>query len=106
MCSSDLLQWARQTKTVYDYICLFSDMQLWNSYGGRDTFAAEWDAYKREVNRDAKLALFDLAGYGTTPVDAVRRDVFLIAGFSEKIFQVLPKLAEGQNFLQQFHRPV
>ena len=101
-----VLQWARHTQTVYDYVCLFSDIQLWNSYGDRDTFAAEWDAYKREVNRDAKLVLFDLAGYGTTPVDAVRRDVFLVAGFSEKIFQVLPKLTEGQNFLQQFHRPV
>ena len=104
-----VMQWARQTKTVYDYICLFSDMQLWNSnsWGANaSTFQKEWDLYKKEVNRDARLVLFDLAGYGTTPVDAVRRDVFLIAGFSDKVFQVLPKLAEGQKFLQQFHRPV
>jgi 60 kDa SS-A/Ro ribonucleoprotein len=104
-----VVKWARETKTVYDYIVLFSDMQLWNSSGyghNRATFAGEWEQYKRDVNRDARLVLFDLAGYGTTPVDAVRKDVFLIAGFSEKIFQVLPKLAEGQKFLQQFHRPV
>jgi 60 kDa SS-A/Ro ribonucleoprotein len=104
-----VIKWARDTRTVYDYIVLFSDLQLWNSHSmGNDpeTFKSEWEQYKRDVNRDARLVLFDLAGYGTTPVDAVRKDVFLIAGFSEKIFQVLPKLAEGQKFLQQFHRPV
>jgi uncharacterized membrane protein YkvA (DUF1232 family) len=97
---------------VYDYIALFSDMQLWNSdnpygYGyDRSAFEAEWNAYRSQVNPNAKLALFDLAGYGTTPIDVSRKDVYPIAGFSEKIFQVLPKLAAGEEFLKQFHKPV
>jgi 60 kDa SS-A/Ro ribonucleoprotein len=107
-----VLQWAREQKAVYDYVMLFSDMQLWNSgnrswYGiDHSAFESEWNAYRSQINPKAKLVLFDTAGYATTPIDSTRKDVYLIAGFSEKVFQVLPKLAAGEDFLKQFYRPI
>lgn len=88
----DLLQRGK----VVDKVMLFTDCQLWNSYNGGDNIATLWKQYKK-VAPYAKLYLFDLAGYGNTPLNVQRDDVFLIAGWSDKIFDVLKAIEDGSD---------
>lgn len=56
---------------------LFTDCQLWNSSGTRDTIQQVWREYKG-VAPHARLYLFDLAGHGKLPLDVLKDDVFLV----------------------------
>jgi hypothetical protein len=40
-----------------------------------------------------------LAGYGTTPLNIAEKDVYLIAGWSDKIFDMLAAIDEGLDAL-------
>jgi hypothetical protein len=83
-------------RQVVDKIMLFTDCQLWNSQGGNTTQTA-WKQYQ-VINPNAKLYLFDLAGYGTTPINVIEnQSVFLIAGWSDKVFDILSAIEEGSN---------
>lgn len=84
---------------VVDKIMLFTDGQLWNSTGGADTMAGVWKQYKR-IAPNARLYLFDLAGYGQVPLTLHPQHVYLVAGWSDKIFGVLQALEEGSNALE------
>lgn len=77
---------------------LFTDCQLWNSGGDKITFHRLWKEYKK-IAPDAKLYLFDLAGYGNTPLSINENDVYLIAGWSDKIFDILAALDGNTNAL-------
>lgn len=92
-----------QRKEVADKIMLFTDCQLWNSTGTGVSFPGLWKQYKDLAPR-AKLYLFDLAGYGNTPVDVLRDDVYLIAGWSDKIFDVLKALDEGGDTVKMINQ--
>lgn len=85
-------------KQVVDKVMLFTDVQMWNSTGTEDSFAKSWSAYKK-LAPNAKLYLFDLAGYGNTPLSLVRNDVYLIAGWSDKIFDVIEALENSKSAL-------
>ncbi|WP_256009776.1 TROVE domain-containing protein [Desertivirga xinjiangensis] len=83
-----------------DKVFLFTDMQLYNSKGsGSASIQFYWDRYKREVAPNAKLYLFDLKGYGQAPLQVMRNDVFLVAGWSDKVFVVLAALENGGSAL-------
>jgi hypothetical protein len=82
-------------KTVMDKVMMFTDCQLWDTKGS-NTLTNAWNRYKA-VAPNAKLYLFDLAGYGTTPINTVRKDVYLIAGWSDKVFEVLNAIESGSN---------
>jgi hypothetical protein len=84
---------------VADKVMLFTDCQLWDTGGQANALAQVWAAYKAQVAPRAKLYLFDLAGYGTTPLDTRAGDVYLIAGWSDKVFDVLAAIEEGRNAL-------
>ena len=81
-----------------DKVMLFTDCQLWNSQGTNETLMGLWMDYRKKVAPDAKLYLFDLAGLGNTPFD-LRQDqgVALIAGWSDKVFEVLDALENGET---------
>ena len=53
---------------------------------------------------EAKLYLFDLAGYGTTPIDNRQGDVYLIAGWSDKIFDILAAIESGRDAIEEINR--
>lgn len=84
-------------KEVVDKVMMFTDCQMWNNnpYTNGD-IRASWKAYKK-IAPQAKLYLFDLAGYGNTPLSIQRDDVFLIAGWSDKVFDVLQAIEQGQS---------
>ena len=88
---------------VLDKVMMFTDCQMWNSYGTEQTIRKEWDKYK-QIAPNAKLYLFDLNGYGTTPLNIVRDDVTLIAGWSDRIFEMLEAVENGSNAIEEIKK--
>lgn len=80
-----------------DKIMMFTDCNLWNSSGVKGSLQSEWTKYK-SMYPAAKLYLFDLSGDGTMPVDA-SKDVKLISGFSNKIFDIMEAVDNSPNAL-------
>jgi 60 kDa SS-A/Ro ribonucleoprotein len=85
-----------QRNVVVDKVMLFTDCQLWNSNNSVETISGLWQQYKKKAPA-AKLYLFDLSGYGTTPVNVMTGDVYLVAGWSDKLFNVLKAIEEGAD---------
>lgn len=81
-----------------DKVMMFTDMQMWDSSYRDKHIQQSWARY-REMFPDAKLYLFDLQGYGHAPVRLVGEDVVLIAGWSDKIFDVLTAVENGEDSL-------
>jgi len=97
----DLL--ARKVKV--DKVLLFTDCQLWNSSSTTgDHIQPLWLRYKAEVAPAAKLYLFDLKGYGQAPLQVLRNDVYLVAGWSDKVFDVLAALENGGSALDEINK--
>lgn len=83
-----------------DKVMLFTDCELWDSNtAGAQHIAFHWARYKAEVAPGAKLYLFDLAGYGHAPLRLLQNDVYLVAGWSDKVFEVLAALENGASAL-------
>ncbi len=99
-----------KSKTKVDKVMMFTDCQMWNSHGGiswssadvgRDNMISAWNDYKTVVP-DAKLYLFDLSGYGNTPLAVEgNNDVFLIGGWSDKVFDTLSAYENGSTAIEQ-----
>ena len=99
-------------RQVMDKVMIFTDCQLWDSAGshwgsqhGTETITQLWAAY-RKVAPQAKLYLFDLAGYGTTPLDTRGPDVFLVSGWSDKVFSVLQAIENGSHAVAEVEKIV
>jgi 60 kDa SS-A/Ro ribonucleoprotein len=87
-------------KVQMDKVMLFTDCQLWDSKaGGSQHIEFYWNRYKAKVAPGAKLYLFDLAGYGQSPLRLLQNDVYLVAGWSDKVFEVLAALENGGSAL-------
>ena len=101
-----VIEWLIQEHREMDKVMLFTDCQLWNSKGWcADAHLAEyWDRYKREVAPHARLYIFDLAGYGQSPINMVRDDVFCIAGWSDKVFDILAAVERGKSAIDEIRR--
>jgi len=99
----DLL--ARKVKV--DKVLLFTDCQLWNSSSTTgDHIQPLWLRYKAAVAPEAKLYLFDLKGYGQAPLQLLQNDVYLVAGWSDKVFDVLAALENGGSALDEINKIV
>jgi hypothetical protein len=93
-----VIQDLRQRREVVDKVMIFTDCQLWSDRGVE--VAQEWAAYRANVAPQARLYLFDLAGHGPTPLDVrAEHGVALIAGWSDKVFDVLAALEHGGDAL-------
>lgn len=100
-----VIDWLIDEEKVMDKVMLFTDCQLWDSYGGYASLAQSWDMYK-EISPNAKLYIFDLAGYGQSPISMERDDVFCIAGWSDKVFDILAALERGNSAIDEIRRIV
>jgi 60 kDa SS-A/Ro ribonucleoprotein len=95
----------RLRREVVDKVMVFTDVQLWNSNGDGGTLAQEWAEYRRTVAPHARLYLFDLAGYGTVPLELrPENGVALIAGWSDKVFDVLSAVETGGSALSEIEQ--
>jgi hypothetical protein len=78
----------------YDRIVILSDMQGWMG-GGAPTGA--FARYRTRTGADPHVYSFDLQGYGTLMFP--ERNVYALAGFSEKVFDVMPLLEQDREAL-------
>lgn len=84
----------------YERVVLLSDMQAWMTtdwFGRSASPSAAYNAYKRQFNPDCKCYSIDLAGYGTLQVP--EKGVYCLAGFSEKIFDLMRYFEEDKDAL-------
>lgn len=72
----------------YDRVIILSDMQGWVGYNAP---TVQFNSYKQRAGANPFLYSFDLNGYGS--MQFPEQNVFTIAGFSEKIFDIM-KLME------------
>ena len=84
----------QQAKAAYDRIVILSDMQGWI---GHDAPTATFAAYKQRTGADSRVFSFDLAGYGT--LQFPERNVFCLAGFSDKALQTMRFLEDDKSAL-------
>jgi 60 kDa SS-A/Ro ribonucleoprotein len=95
------LQALRQRKQKVDRVLIFSDMQCYDSSQGNASLAAQWQAYRREVNRDALLYSVDLSGYGTLQFPPQAPGVVFLAGWSERVLDIIPAYETRADILAQ-----
>ncbi|MBY0425548.1 MAG: TROVE domain-containing protein, partial [Cytophagales bacterium] len=104
-----VLDYLIQNKYIADKVMMFTDVQLWDSVSMNsligNTISAKWKLYKK-IAPNSKLYLFDLAGYGQMPLETKENDVYLIAGWSDKIFDVLQALEEGGSAMTEIEKVV
>ncbi|WP_298733967.1 TROVE domain-containing protein [uncultured Chitinophaga sp.] len=95
-----------QRKYIADKVMIFTDVQLWdsntNNASAHNTLSSRWAAYKR-IAPQAKLYLFDLSGYGNTPLRVEQNDVHLVAGWSDKVFDVMEAMEHGADALDRIY---
>lgn len=80
-----------EKKRMYDNVFVFTDCEIYTRYYSSEGMNKLWKVYKETINPNAKLYLFNLAGYGTTPVK-IKDDCFMFAGWSEKVFNLINEI--------------
>ncbi len=78
----------------YDRVIILSDMQGWMGY---TTPASEFNLYKKKFNCNPYVYSWDLAGLGTMQLP--ESNVFALAGFSDKVFDIMKWLETDRNTL-------
>lgn len=95
-CSAPLAELNRR-KAQGDLIIYVSDNESWvDSIFGANRGTAvmqQWNVFKQR-NPKAKMVCIDIQPYGTTQAKE-REDILNIGGFSDRVFDVIAKFAEG-----------
>jgi len=99
-----VLQFLNKKKVKMDKVMFFTDLQMWDSTGKNNSLSKEWARYKENVAPNAKLYLFDLVGYGQSPLSLKENDVYLIAGWSDKVFEVMQAIEDGEAALKMIEK--
>jgi 60 kDa SS-A/Ro ribonucleoprotein len=80
----------------YDRVIILSDMQGWMGY---TTPASEFNLYKKKFNCNPYVYSWDLAGMGTMQLP--ESNVFALAGFSDKVFDIMTWLETDRDKIYQ-----
>lgn len=86
----------RTINKAYRRIIILSDMQGWV---GLHTPVADFNHYKKMTGADPYIYSFDLNGYGS--MQFPQRHVFALAGFSEKVFDIMKLMEQDKNALMK-----
>lgn len=84
----------RTLNKKYDRIIILSDMQGWVGY---NTPAAAFNQYKGATGSNPFVYSFDLQGYGS--MQFPEKKVFCLAGFSDKVFDIMNLLEQDKEAL-------
>ena len=80
----------------YDRIVILSDMQGWI---GHTSPVSEFNLYKKKFKCNPFVYSWDLAGLGS--LQFPEKNVFALAGFSDKVFDIMKWLETDRNLLHQ-----
>ena len=88
-----------QAERAYDRIVILSDMEGWmtDEYGIDGAPTKALAKYRKRTDADPHVYSFDLQGYGTLMFP--ERNVYALAGFSEKVFDVMALLERDRHAL-------
>lgn len=78
----------------YDRIIILSDMQGWIGYRSP---SGEFNQYKSKFDANPFVYSLDLAGYGTLQLP--ENNVFALAGFSDKVFDIMSLMESDKRAL-------
>ena len=81
----------------YDRIILLSDMQSWDNSCWYGDARKGIKAYRLAWNPSCKFYSFDLEGYGTLSIP--EHDTYCLAGFSDKIFDIMANIEADKKAL-------
>jgi 60 kDa SS-A/Ro ribonucleoprotein len=84
-------------RAMVDVVILVSDNESWvdaRRHGGTQTML-EWEALKSRCPQ-AKLVCIDIQPYATTQA-AERRDILNVGGFSDAVWEIVARFAEGKT---------
>jgi hypothetical protein len=84
----------QRANQAYDRVVILSDMQGWMRSEGAQ-MPATLAEYKKKYNADPRIYSFDLNGYGTLQLP--QNNVFCLAGFSDKVFDIMGMLEHDKN---------
>ena len=94
-----VIDYLSEKKLAVDKVMFFTDLQMWDSTARNAKIRNSWEKYKKMFPK-SKLYLFDLAGYGMSPLKLAQPDVYLIAGWSDKVFDVLSAVDSGKEAVE------
>jgi len=77
---------------AYDRILIFSDMQAWSG-----SVAGSLSNYIRHFDAKPYIYSVDLRGHGTSPFNTGNSKLFQLAGFSDKIFDLIGASEQGTD---------
>jgi hypothetical protein len=97
-----VLEYAHKQNLCFDRIMIFTDCEMYGTSRRGDDFNERWQTY-RSINPNAKLYLFNLAGYGTSPVRVGDNGVYHIAGYSDKVFDIIHRIELGESALDEIN---
>lgn len=89
-----------KARDKYERIIILSDMQGWaeeSSWGSTTKAPTAFREYKKKYEVNTHLYSFDLQGYGT--LEFPESQVYCMAGFSEKIFDIMKLLEQDRTAL-------
>jgi len=93
-----------KNRRVVDKVMIFTDCRLWDRRQFHQPAGADlgnlWRQYK-QLAPGARLYLFDLAGSGDEPLQMLKDQVTLVAGWSEGIFDVLAAAEKAGETIKQ-----
>jgi len=96
-----VLQDLLRKNQVVDRVLIFTDYRLWDNRHFNQPAGSDlkhlWQQYKELVAPAARLYLFDLAGYGSRPLECLEDDVFLFAGWKERMIDILDAIETGSE---------
>lgn len=81
-------------KAFYDRVIILSDMQGWI---GGNAPTREFADYTRKWGKRPRIFSFDLAGHGT--MQFPEPEVYCLAGFSDKVFEIMSRFEHDKNAL-------
>lgn len=82
----------------YDRVIILSDMQGWLSTdGGSPLPGGAFEQYVQRVGKRPLVYSFDLAGLGT--LQFPQQGVYCLAGFSDRVFEIMTLLEQDRNAL-------
>ncbi|HEY4209561.1 MAG TPA: TROVE domain-containing protein [Puia sp.] len=94
-------------REAVDHVMIFTDVTLWNHREPHQPADADiarlWRQY-RQIAPQAKLYLFDLAGYGKKPLECLEDGVYLMAGWNDRVFGVLEALEGDAHSIEAIER--
>lgn len=88
-----VIEYLLEKNMQVDRIMIFTDCQMWDSSGQNKTFTETFIKYQRKYP-NVKLYCFDLSGYGNIMIPQNTKNVCLIGGWSDKIFDFVKVFEE------------